>query len=92
MKSHPYASPGTQGTLDTSVLTDVGIDQAVDVGKTLASRADLNLGPTVIVSPMGRAQQTLSCVRDEFRNGGNSKDFEKVEVVHDIREIELHEW
>lgn len=78
--------------MDTSVLTKLGIEQAVDAGRTLASRADLNLGPTAIVSSMGRAQQTLACVRDEFRKSGNSKDFEKVEVVHNIREIELHEW
>lgn len=78
--------------MDTSVLTEKGIEQAVAAGKTLASTLDLNLGPTAIVSSMGRAQQTLGCVRDEFRKSDGSRDFERVQVLHNIREIELHEW
>lgn len=81
-----------QGTLDSSILTEEGISQALEAGKTLASYADLDLGPTVVVSPMGRAQQTLECVRQELRKSEISKDFETVEIVPDIREIELFEW
>lgn len=82
----------SQGTLDSSILTEQGILQALEAGKTLASAVDLDLGPTVIVSPMGRARQTLECVREELRKSETSKDFETVEVVPDIREIELFEW
>lgn len=79
-----------QGTLDSSILTEQGILQALEAGKTLASTVDLDLGPTVIVSPMGRAQQTLACVREELCKG--ERDFETVEIVPNIREIELFEW
>lgn len=79
-----------QGTLDSSVLTDNGIAQAQEAGKILASRSDLEFGPTVLVSPMGRAQQTLACLREELKKC--SKDFKSMEVVPDIREIELFEW
>lgn len=79
--------------MDTSVLTDKGIAQAIDTGNALAaSAAEMDLGTTVIVSPMNRAQQTLECVREQLRKGSNSRDFERVEVVPSIREIELHEW
>lgn len=81
-----------QGTLDSSILTEQGISQALEAGKALASAVDLDLGPAVVVSPMGRAQQTLECVREELRKGEASKDFETVEIVPDIREIELFEW
>lgn len=74
------------------MLTEKGIEQAIAAGKTLASNLDLKLGPTAVVSSMGRAQQTLACVREEFRKSGEGRDFERVEVVHNIREIELHEW
>lgn len=74
------------------MLTEQGILQALEAGKALASAVDLDLGPTVVVSPMGRAQQTLECVREELRKSEASKDFETVEIVPDIREIELFEW
>lgn len=64
--------------------------QALEAGRTLASTVDLDLGPTVIVSSMGRAQQTLACVREELVK--THRDFETVEIVPDIREIELLEW
>ena len=76
--------------MDSSVLTKKGISQAVEAGKILASAEDLELGPTVIVSPMNRAQQTLECVREELQHA--NRDFEAVEIVRDIREIELFEW
>ncbi|CAM9161791.1 unnamed protein product [Choristocarpus tenellus] len=79
-----------QGTLDSSRLTDQGTSQAVEAGKNLASLPDLDLGSTVVVSPMRRAQQTLACVRDELKLVG--KDFSNVEIVPSIREIELFEW
>lgn len=62
----------------------------MEAGKTLATAVDLDLGPTVIVSPMGRAQQTLACLREELEK--SEKDFDTVEIVKDIREIELFEW
>ena len=79
-----------QGTLDSSILTEQGILQALEAGKMLASTVDLDLGPTVIVSPMGRAQQTLACVREELCEG--EKGIKTVEIVPNIREIELFEW
>lgn len=79
-----------QGTLDSSVLTEMGISQAVEAGKTLALAEDLELGPTVVVSPMTRARQTLDCVREQLLTA--QRDFETVEIVRDIREIELFEW
>ncbi|CAM9614797.1 unnamed protein product [Discosporangium mesarthrocarpum] len=79
-----------QGTLDSSRLTEQGVSQALEAGKALASFPGLDLGSTVVVSPMRRAQQTLDCVREEMKRVG--KDFSTVEVVTDIREIELFEW
>lgn len=90
LRSVIHKPPQSQGTLDTSILTEEGILQALEAGRTLASTIDLDLGPTVVVSPMGRAQQTLACVREELEK--TKRDFETVEVVNDIREIELFEW
>lgn len=87
---HALIQSYQQGTLDSSILTEEGILQALETGKRLASAVDLDLGPTVIVSPMGRARQTLACVREEMKK--EERDFKRVEIVPDIREIELFEW
>mmetsp|Transcript_30512 Transcript_30512/g.40309 ORF Transcript_30512/g.40309 Transcript_30512/m.40309 type:complete len:296 (+) Transcript_30512:36-923(+) len=76
-----------QGTLDTSVLTDKGKEQAQAVGKYLANEEPFD---KIFVSPMTRAQQTLAIVVEELQAAG--KPIPDIETIDEIREIELFEW
>ena len=71
-----------QGSSDFSRLTDRGRAQAEQVGRAVAT-----LGPmdAVYVSPLTRATDTLSLIR-------NQVNLPEETVWYDLRELDLHEW
>eukprot|EP00640_Fibrocapsa_japonica_P003028 CAMPEP_0113939454 /NCGR_PEP_ID=MMETSP1339-20121228/5763_1 /TAXON_ID=94617 /ORGANISM="Fibrocapsa japonica" /LENGTH=262 /DNA_ID=CAMNT_0000942961 /DNA_START=47 /DNA_END=835 /DNA_ORIENTATION=+ /assembly_acc=CAM_ASM_000762 len=77
-----------QGTLDSSVLTEKGWDQARAAGRFLATQPAFD---KVFVSPMTRARQTAQAVTLEMEAAGNPLPQTQT-IVPEIREIELHEW
>ncbi|CAM9636054.1 unnamed protein product, partial [Phaeothamnion confervicola] len=86
-----------QGSLDVSELNAIGRSQASAMGRFLAD-TEANLGH-IVVSPMRRARQTLSLVREELLRADDAGDgnmgapISSTDIVVDeVREIDLWEW
>ena len=75
-----------QGTLDTSVLTARGVEQAQELGCYIAEEETARISK-VWVSPMTRARQTLACIEEAC-----GTLLPEAIVRDDLREIELHTW
>lgn len=89
------ASGRIQGSADISRLTERGQAQATKVGTSLFSRSngegsiDYPIG-SVYVSPLKRAQETLSILRAHADPSIVPGEGEI--VLHELREIDLYDW
>lgn len=72
-----------QGSADFSRLTVQGRQQAGEVSKVVDNLGRMD---AVYVSPLARARDTLSRVRQQ------ATDLPEETVWHDLRELDLHEW
>jgi phosphoserine phosphatase len=83
-QSNYNAEKRYQGSSDDSVLTDLGITQAIKVGKTLMDESI----DSIYVSPLKRTTQTATEIISQFPSNIRSSI-----VYHEsLREIDLPEW
>eukprot|EP00547_Thalassionema_nitzschioides_P015197 CAMPEP_0194250174 /NCGR_PEP_ID=MMETSP0158-20130606/22334_1 /TAXON_ID=33649 /ORGANISM="Thalassionema nitzschioides, Strain L26-B" /LENGTH=247 /DNA_ID=CAMNT_0038986881 /DNA_START=10 /DNA_END=753 /DNA_ORIENTATION=- len=72
-----------QGSSDFSRLTEKGQQQARKVGTVVGALGTIE---SVYVSPLARAQETFTLIREQ------NKNLPEATVWHDLRELDMHEW
>ena len=73
-----------QGAMD-SPLTERGRSQAIDMGKSLAKLLGPEVEATLVVSPLGRAQETAALL-------ATARRYDPIVVESRIREVSLGAW
>lgn len=80
-----------QGSADFSRLTDLGKDQARNLGSTLQNDDSFSVSNNVFLSPLTRARETWEIIKKEMSDDKFLHGRREI-IMNNLREIDFHSW